>query len=481
MPKYATKRSSQSGAALPPSVRRAVLVAAVLGTALAYMSDDMLNLAIPWVAEDLQATVTDAQWILNAYYVSLVSGVLVAGSIGDIAGHRRVFVWGILAFSAGAVGCALAPSVEWLVACRFAQGGGAAMMLTSGLALVTRLNSPAERSAAVGMFLGLVAAVPALGPFLSGTLIELLSWRWLFVVPLVLPAAGLAIVKWGVPETPLAPDRRPDVVGAVLAFLALAALSVALIVGATDLIDPVPLAGLVIAIAAAAAFGRHQRSTSDPLLPIRLLRRKVLVGGNVIWLVAALTMWAAVFFVAVMLQTTLGQTPIVAGLVLTPIYIVMMIGSPLAGRLADRIGPRLPTLVGIAVYAFGLFLLSRIDADSSVVPDVVVAVVVTALGLSIFSAPIASATIGALDESDQGVASAFNNLMGQLAGLLAIIVLPAAAGLAGVEFGDPEFAAGYGRAMLLVACLAAACIPVALWTFAAENRRVLEGPRRNGN
>ena len=475
-----SKQALRPGEVPSLSVRRAVLVAAVLGTALAYMSDDMLNLAIPWVAEDLQATVTDAQWILNAYYVSLVSGVLIAGSIGDIAGHRRVFVWGILAFSAGSVGCSLAPSVWWLVTCRFAQGGGAAMMLTAGLALVTRLNPPEERSTAVGMFLGMVAAVPALGPFFSGTLIELLSWRWLFVVPLVLPAVGLAIVKWRVPETPLAADRRTDVRGALLAFLVLAALSVSLIGGSADLIAPVPIAGLAITVTAAAAFLRHLRSTSDPLLPLNLLRSRVFVGGNLIWLIGALTMWGTVFFVAVMLQTTLDQTPIAAGLTLTPIYIVMMVGSPLAGRLADRIGTRVPSLVGLGVYSTGLYLLSRINADSTVLPDVVLAIVVTSFGLSVFSAPVVSATIGALDASDQGVGSAFNNLMGQLAGLLAIILLPAAAGLAGVEFGDPEFASGYRRALLVVAILAAICIPVAQWTF-TPNVRAGGGRSRVGS
>jgi MFS family permease len=177
-----------------------------------------------------------------------------------------------------------------------------------------------------------------------------------------------------------------------------------------------------------------------------------------------------------MLQTTLGQTPIVAGLLLTPIYIVMMIGSPLAGRLADRVGTRLPALVGLGVYSTGLLLLGRIDADSTILPDVVLAIVIMSMGLSLFSAPVASATIGALDESDQGVASAFNNLMGQLAGLLAIILLPAAAGLAGIEFGDPAFASGYRQALLVVAFLAAACIPVALWTFPSRRGLSSEKP-----
>jgi MFS family permease len=175
------------------SSSRAVLFAAVLGTALAYMSDDMLNLAIPSVARDLGATVTDVQWILNAYYVALVSCVLAAGAIGDIVGHRRVFVAGILTFATGALLCASAPAVWLLVAGRFVQGIGAAMLLAAGLALVTYLNPPEGRSSAIGRFLGLVAAVPAIGPFASGALIDLLSWRWLFVVPLALPLVALAL------------------------------------------------------------------------------------------------------------------------------------------------------------------------------------------------------------------------------------------------------------------------------------------------
>lgn len=448
-----------------------MLVAAVLGTALAYMSDDMLNLAIPWVARDLGATVTDAQWILNAYYVSLVSCVLVAGSIGDILGHRRVFVGGIVLFSGGAVGCALAPAIGVLVVGRFVQGVGAAMLLTAGLALVSRLNPPEDRGKVVGQFFGLVAAVPALGPFLSGALIGWFSWRWLFVIPLVLPAVALVITRRRVPETPRASVRQPNVSGAVLMFITLAAFSVALIVGAVDLVAPIPLIGITLAVVAGTVFVRGQKHSVDPLLPRRLLGRRLFLGGNLIWLVACITSWGAVFFVAVMLQTTLGLAPITAGLLLTPIYLVMMIGSPLVGKLADRIGARLPIMGGLSVYAGGLLLLSRIGPGSAVVPDVILGILVMAMGMAAFTAPLAAATMGALDEADQGVASAFNNIMGQLAGLLAIVLLPAAAGLAGVSFSDPAFALGYGRALIVVAALAAICIPVAAWTFRGRRDR----------
>lgn len=447
------------------ATRRAVLVAAVLGTALAYMSDDMLNLAIPWVARELEATVTDAQWILNAYYVSLVSCVLVAGSIGDIVGHRRVFTWGIVLFSVGAVACALAPAMGLLVVGRFVQGVGAAMLLTAGLALIARLNPPQNRTRAVGQFFGLVAAVPALGPFLSGALIGWFSWRWLFVIPLALPAVALMITHRGIPETPLATDRRIDISGALLLFFTLGAFSVALIVGAEDLIAPLPLIGLAFAALAGTWFVRLRRHAADPLLPRRLLGRRPFLGGNLIWMLACITSWGAVFFVAVMLQTTLGLTPMTAGLLLTPIYLVMMIGSPLVGKLANRIGPRLPIVSGLLVYACGLLLLSRVGPTSTVVPDVVFGILVMAVGMATFTAPLAEATMGALEESDQGVASAFNNIMGQLAGLLAVVLLPAAAGLAGVAFTDPTFSLGYSRALLVVSVLAGACTPLAVWTF----------------
>lgn len=453
-----------------PRTLRAVLVAAVLGTALAYMSDDMLNLAVPSVARDLGATMSDVQWIVNAYYVPLVSFVLIAGSVGDIVGHRRVFIIGLVVFSLGALICAFSPAVLALVAGRGLQGFGAAMLLTAGLALVMRHSPDETRGRAIGLFLGLVAAVPAIGPLLSGALVDTLSWRWLFVVPLVLPMAALAATRALVPETPVHPGRRPDVLGAMAALVTLSALSVALIVSAGGRAGPVPIAGFTIAAVTGLGFVLVERRASDPMLPLRFFRRRVFLGGNLIWLLGAMTSWGVVFFVAVMLQVTLGLRPLLAGATLVPIYLVMMIGAPLAGWLHERIGPRLPILTGLGVYAVGLWLLSRIGATSALVPDVLVAILVLAAGMATFTAPLATATLGSLGETDQGVASGVNNAMGQLAGLLAIVILPLVAGLGGVGVGGPEFAAGYAAALRAAALLAVLSIIIAGLTFRRVRR-----------
>ena len=428
----------------------------------------MLNLAIASVARDLGATVSDVQWIVNGYYVALVSVVLVAGSVGDIVGHRRVFRAGLLLFAAGALACAAAPTVPLLVAGRVLQGIGAALLLTAGLALVTRLTPPGERDRAIGLFLGLVAAVPALGPFVSGTLVDLLSWRWLFVVPLVLPIGAFLVTWLRVPETPRADGRRPDLAGAAVGFVMLAAFSVAAITGvsgASESPGALPAVALAIAVVAAIAFVAVERRVVDPMLPLRFFRNRVFLGGNLIWLLGCLTSWGAVFFVAVTLQVTLGLRPFVAGLVLTPIYLVMMVGSPLAGRLAARLGSRRPIVAGLAVYAVGLLLLSRIGASSAVGLDVLPAIVVFALGMAVFSAPLGTATMGALGDEDQGLASGMNNAMGQLAGLLAMIVLPAVAGLGGASLDGPAFAVGYPIALQFAAGLALVGVALAVVTF----------------
>lgn len=461
-PQVATGDSTPGSGTHANGRGRLVLATAVLGTALAYMSDDMLNLAIPSVAHDLNATAATVQWILNAYYVPLVAFVLIAGSVGDILGHRRVFTVGLALFCAGALLCATAVNPAPLIAGRALQGVAAAMLLAAGLALVTCTYPGDRRDRALGLFLGLVAAVPALGPFLSGALVDWLSWRWLFVVPLVLPLTALALVR-RVGETPRAGDRTPDLQGSLASLVALCAMSVALILGPSQTSPVLLAATAAVAVVATAWFLHIERRTRHPLLPLVFFRRRQFIGANILWLLAAMTSWGAVFFLAVTLQTTLGLRPIVAGMLLTPIYLVMMVASPLSGMIAGRVGRRPIIMTGLAVYAAGLWLLSTVDAASSVPWGVLAPLAVVAVGMATFTAPLSAAAMSALDDEDQGVASGVNNAMGQLAGLLAIIVLPAAAGLSGTATLTGEVMAhAYPRALQTTAALALTGIPIAL-------------------
>jgi MFS family permease len=214
-----------------------------------------------------------------------------------------------------------------------------------------------------------------------------------------------------------------------------------------------------------------ERRSADPLLPLALLRRRAFVGANIVWLLGGMTCWGAVFFLAVTLQVTLGVRPVTAGLLLTPIYLVMMAGSPLAGAVASRIGGRLVVVAGLVVYTGGLLLLSTIDAATSQPWGVLGSLAVFAVGMATFTAPLGAATMSALDDTDQGIASGVNNAMGQLAGLLAVIVLPALAGLAGAErFAGPAFSDAYPRALQATAVLAALGVLVALLTFPRPQR-----------
>jgi EmrB/QacA subfamily drug resistance transporter len=461
---------------LRSSTGRAVVTAAVLGSALAYMSDDMLNVAIPAVAADLGGTVSHIQWVVDSYYVTLVALVLVAGAIGDLVGHRRMFRAGMGLFTLGALGCAVAPSVWLLIVGRGVQGVGAAMTLAAGLALVSELIHPDERGRAIGVFMGVVAALPAVGPVLSGVLVDLVSWRAIFVAPLVFPALAFLLTRARIPETPQAVGRRPDLPGAAALLVALAALTIALIEGPGGWGRALPLAAVGTAVLAAGLFVAVEGRAREPMLPLRLLQRRVFVGGNLVWLLACLTSSGAFFFVAVSLQTTLGYRPLAAGLALLPLYLVMTFGSPWSGKLADRLGPRLPTLTGLVVYSVGLWLLSNIGPGSQLVADVLPGLLVVACGMALFGPPLTSATLGALDDADQGVASGANNAVGQLGGLLAIAVLPAAAGLSNGVVGGPAFAAGHTLALQITAGLAAAATILAAVTFRPRRPAAPDGP-----
>ncbi len=439
---------------------RAVIAAVVLGSALAYMSDDMLNVALPSVSTDLEADVSDMQWVVNGYFVTMLSFMLTAGSVGDIRGHRRSFLAGLAVFTVGAMTAASAPALPFLVAGRAIQGIGAALVLACGLALVNGSFDEQERSQAVGVYMGLTAVATAAGPVLGGLLVDLVSWRSIFVVPLVFPVAAAVVIHLAVPETATSQDRRVDTTGAVLALVAISAFSVTLIRGPIGWWRPEVLAGSALALAAAVAFVRSQRTGADPMLPLDLFRSRTFSGGNAVTLLSFMVSAGVFLFLVVQLQTTLGYRAVSAGAALVPLYVIMLIGSPQAGRLADRIGARVPVVVGNLIMAAGIWRLSLVEPGSGFLVDVLPGLILLAIGLATLGAPLTAATLSAVPADDQGIASGVTTAVGQLAGLLMIVVLPAVAGLSGGSFGGPGFADAYPTAMrvCIALCIAAAAI-----------------------
>ena len=471
-------RADGSDVRLRSGEGRAVIAAAVLGSALAYMSDDMLNVALPSVSADLGVGVSEMQWVVNGYFVTMLSLMLTAGSFGDIRGHRRTFLAGLAVFAGGAVVAATAPVLPLLVVGRAIQGVGAALLLACGLALVNGSFCEDERSQAVGVYMGLTAVATAAGPVLGGLLVDLVSWRAIFVAPLVFPVAAAFVTHTAVPETPPNPDRGVDTKGALLAFLTISTLSFALIRGPTGWLRAEVIAGLVGAVVSGWAFVRWQRHGSDPMLPLGLFRNRTFSGGNAVTLLSFLVSAGAFLFLVVQLQTTLGYQPVRAGAAFIPLYLIMLVGSAQSGRLADKIGPRVPIVAGNLILAAGVWWLSLVGAGSEFLPDVLPGMIVLAVGLATLGAPLTSATLSAVGEHDQGIASGVNNTVGQLAGLLMIVVLPAVAGLSGKTFDGPEFADGYQLAMRVCTLLCLIAAGIAAVTIGSEDASTDHQSRR---
>lgn len=420
----------------------------------------MLNVAVPSVSGDLRVGVAELQWVVNGYFITMLSLMLTAGSIGDIRGHRRTFLAGLAIFASGAVAAATAPTVAVLVVGRAIQGVGAAFVLACGLALVNGSFREDERSRAVGLYMGLTAVTTAAGPVLGGLLVDVVSWRAIFVAPLVFPVTAAFVTFTSVPETQQNPTRGVDVKGALLALVTVSALSFALIRGPAGWLRAEVLVALVVAAAGAWAFVWWQRRTADPMLPLSLFRHRTFSGGNAVTLLSFMVSAGAFLFLVVQLQTTLGYRPAGAGAALVPLYLIMLAGSPQSGRLADRVGARFPVVAGNLILAAGVWWLSFVGAGSEFIPGVLPGIIVLAIGLATLGAPLTSATLSAVGEDDQGVASGVNNTVGQLAGLLMIVAFPAVAGLSGQAFDSPEFSDGYQLVMRVSAllCIIAAAI-----------------------
>jgi EmrB/QacA subfamily drug resistance transporter len=433
---------------------RWVILAAILGSGIAFLDSTVVNVALPHIGDDLGGGLSGLQWTLDGYLLTLSALLLLGGALGDEYGRRRLFVFGLIWFTAASVLCGFAPSIGALIAARALQGVGGAMLVPGSLSLITASFRTEDHGAAIGAWSGLTGAATAIGPFLGGWLVDSVSWRLVFLINVPLAAVALWVTLRHVPESrdPQA-GKRPDFVGAAAATLGLTGVVFALIQGPAHGWSPfVVLAGLV-GLAALVAFPFIEMRVTSPLVPLEIFKSRQFSGANGTTFVVYAALGVALFLVVVELQTVLGYSALEAGTATLPITVLMLFLSPRAGRLSQRIGPRIPMTVGPLIVAVGLVLLAGIGPGTNYFTGILPGLVVFGLGLSLTVAPLTAAVMGSVEENHVGVGSGVNNAVARVASLLAVAVLPALAGLetasAGVQFSD-----GVSRALYISAALA---------------------------
>ena len=444
--------------ALDSATGRWVVAVAVMGSGLAFLDGTVVNVALPEIGRDLGASTGSLQWILNGYLLTLASLILLGGSLGDRYGRRLVFMLGAALFTVASVLCAVAPNVELLIAARLLQGLGGALLTPGSLAMIESSFRRSDRARAIGAWSGFGGVATALGPLLGGYLVGAVSWRAIFLINLPIGAFVVAMATRHVPETR---DRsatgRLDLGGAVLAALGLSGITYALIeapergVAADNL-----LAGLC-GLLALGGFLLVEARRRDPMLPLGIFTSRQFSAANLVTFVVYAALSGVFFLLVAFLQISLGYSPVASGAASLPVTMLMLVLSARSGALAQRIGPRIPLTVGPLVIAAGMLLMTLVDPGDSYVTSVLPAVIVFGLGLTLVVAPVTATVLAAADDRHAGVASGVNNAVSRVAGLLAVAVLPAIAGLSGDRFYDPaEMTDGFRMAMLTSAALATA-------------------------
>lgn len=405
--------------------QRLVLVVSILASMVAFLDGAIVNVALPAIRDELGGGLAAQQWIVDAYLLTLGSFILIAGSLSDLLGRKKILGLGLVGFGLASVLCAVAPTSGSLIVFRALQGVAGALLVPSSLALIISSFSGTAQSKAVGTWTAWTGISFIIGPLLGGILVDAASWRWIFAIN-VLPIAVTLYLLRGI-KAPHKKTHVPvDIIGALLCALGLAGPVFALIEQPRYGWDsPLIYLSLALGIIFFAAFLLYEYKNRHPMLPLGIFRNRNFSVGNIATLGIYAGLSVATFLIIVFLQQVSGYSALAAGMAILPVTIIMFVLSPRFGALSGRHGPRLFMGFGPLIAGVGFLMMLRLGADVNYWVDLLPAIVVFGLGLSVTVAPLTAAILGDVPKEQAGIASAINNAVARIAGLLAIAAVGA--------------------------------------------------------
>jgi EmrB/QacA subfamily drug resistance transporter len=422
------------------------------------LDNTVVSLALPTIQSDLDASLTQLEWVVNAYTLVFAVVLLTGGKLADFLGRRLIFVVGLVVFTGSSLACGLAGSGEFLIGARGVQGIGAALMLPATLSIITATFTAKERGIAIGIWAAVSGAALAIGPMIGGVLVQHAGWGWIFFINIPVGVIGILATLKIVPESrDMSGEQHLDVPGLVTSAISIFALNFALIQGNDYGWGS---ARIVISFVAAAlfllAFLAVEMRQRLPMLDLSLFRNRTFAGANLNGLLMFIALFTYIIFFSIYLQTVLGYSAVQAGATFLVSSVALMVVAPLAGGLAEKIGARLPMTIGMALFGVAMIGFSRLD-ESSNFWDVAPWLLVGGVGFGAIMPPMTAVILESADVDKAGVASGVMQVFRQLGGGLGVAIMGAivASKLNGLTPGRPGYAGDFVSAFQTIALNAA--------------------------
>ena len=403
--------------------QRLALIAVILSSSVVFLDGSIVNLALPKIAHDLGAGFSSLQWVAEGYLLSLSALILLGGTLGDIRGRKRIYMVGLAGFGVTSLLCAVMPSIQTLIAARILQGVFGALLIPGALAII-ETNFPAhERGPAFGHWTAWTSAAMAVGPLLGGYLIDTFSWRWIFFINIPLLIASFMLARRGIKESHDPAPRRLDLAGAWLGAMALVGVTYGLIEGPVQHWGWLSSASLGLGVVLAVVFVMVERRVSDPMLSLELFRSQNFDAANLTTFALYGALGGFFFALTIYLQTTVGFSSLEAGLSTLPVTLFLVFLSSRFGAIAGRVGARRFMTAGPILVGLGIFWLWPLHHGAVYWRDILPGICLFGLGMSMTVAPLTTTVMAAVGHAHSGIASAVNNAVARVSGLLIIALL----------------------------------------------------------